>query len=51
MTEDFTDRKTRAARWFRQLRNDIVAAFEGLEQSHAAGLLSAAAPGDRKSVV
>lgn len=45
MTEDFTDRKTRAARWFRQLRNDIVAAFEGLEQSHAAGLLSAAAPG------
>ena len=45
MTEDFTERKARAAGWFRQLRDDIVAAFEGLEASHAAGPLSDAAPG------
>jgi len=45
MTEDFTERKARAAGWFRQLRDYIVAAFEGLEASHAAGPLSDAAPG------
>lgn len=35
MSDDFEDRKTRAAAWFRQLRDDIVAAFEGLEASHS----------------
>jgi coproporphyrinogen III oxidase len=33
MTDDPTLRKTRAAAWFHSLRNDIVAAFEGLERS------------------
>lgn len=31
MTEDFDARKTRAAGWFRSLRDQIVAAFEALE--------------------
>ncbi|SEN63806.1 coproporphyrinogen oxidase [Gemmobacter aquatilis] len=31
MTEDFDPQKTRAAAWFRSLRDEIVAAFEGLE--------------------
>jgi coproporphyrinogen III oxidase len=35
--QDFDSRKTRAARWFRQLRDDIVAAFEGLEAEHGTG--------------
>jgi coproporphyrinogen III oxidase len=30
---DFDDRKTRASDWFRQLRDDIVDAFETLEQT------------------
>lgn len=34
MTEQFDAQKTRASAWFRQLRDDIVAAFEGLEDSH-----------------
>ncbi|WP_158966792.1 oxygen-dependent coproporphyrinogen oxidase [Chachezhania sediminis] len=37
--------KARAADWFRTLRDEIVAAFEGLEDSHATGPLSDAAPG------
>ncbi|MBT8408389.1 MAG: coproporphyrinogen III oxidase, partial [Alphaproteobacteria bacterium] len=37
MSDDFTDRKARASAWFRQLRDEIVAAFEGLEDSHASG--------------
>jgi coproporphyrinogen III oxidase len=37
--------KDRAATWFRQLRDRIVAAFEGLEDSHDRGPLSDAAPG------
>ncbi len=45
MTEDFIPQKTRAAEWFRELRDQIVAAFEGLEASHANGPLSDAAPG------
>ncbi|APX12706.1 oxygen-dependent coproporphyrinogen oxidase [Tateyamaria omphalii] len=40
MTEQFDTQKTRAAAWFRQLRDDIVAAFEGLEDSHATGPMS-----------
>lgn len=31
MTEDFLSEKTRAADWFRQLRDEIVAAFHALE--------------------
>ena len=42
---DMKDEKARAAAWFRQLRDDIVAAFEGLEDSHATGPLHGAAPG------
>jgi coproporphyrinogen III oxidase len=45
MSDDFTQKKTRAAAWFRQLRDDIVAAFEGLEDNHATGPMSDAAPG------
>ncbi|NNF91236.1 MAG: oxygen-dependent coproporphyrinogen oxidase [Boseongicola sp.] len=40
MTEQFDDRKTRASGWFRQLRDDIVDAFEAVETSHADGPLS-----------
>jgi coproporphyrinogen III oxidase len=41
MTDPFDSRKARAAQWFRELRDRIVAAFEALED-HAAG---DAAPG------
>jgi coproporphyrinogen III oxidase len=34
MTDQFDARKTRAAAWFRDLRDQIVAAFDGLEASH-----------------
>ncbi len=37
MTEQFDDRKARASAWFRQLRDDIVAAFEGLEDTQTTG--------------
>jgi coproporphyrinogen III oxidase len=37
MTEQFDDRKTRASAWFRQLRDDIVAGFEALEDSQTDG--------------
>ncbi len=37
MTEDFDDRKARASAWFRALRDEIVAAFEALEDSQATG--------------
>ncbi|WP_299652240.1 oxygen-dependent coproporphyrinogen oxidase [uncultured Tateyamaria sp.] len=45
MTEQFDTQKTRASAWFRQLRDDIVAAFEGLEDSHDTGPMSDAGPG------
>tara|TARA_R110002126_G_scaffold194759_1_gene342770 strand:- start:348 stop:1241 length:894 start_codon:yes stop_codon:yes gene_type:complete len=45
MTEEFTAQKAQASAWFRSLRDEIVAAFEGLEQSHDAGPLSDTAPG------
>jgi len=35
MTEQFETEKTAAAAWFHQLRDEIVAAFEGLEATHA----------------
>jgi coproporphyrinogen III oxidase len=40
MTEQFDDKKTRASAWFRQLRDDIVAAFEAIEDSQTDGPLS-----------
>ena len=45
MTEQFDDRKARASAWFRSLRDEIVAAFEGLEDSQTEGPLSDMAPG------
>jgi len=40
MSASYETEKARAAAWFRQLRDQIVAAFEGLEDSHASGPLS-----------
>ncbi len=37
MTEQFDSRKTKASGWFRELRNDIVAAFENLEATQTEG--------------
>ncbi|GGG68127.1 coproporphyrinogen oxidase [Salipiger pallidus] len=34
---DFTEQKTKASTWFRTLRDEIVAAFEALEDSHETG--------------
>ena len=45
MTDDFDARKARASDWFRALRDEIVAAFEALEDSHASGPFADAAPG------
>ncbi len=45
MTDDFSGQKRRAAEWFQTLRDQIVTAFEGLEDSHDTGPLSDAAPG------
>ena len=44
-TTDFDAHKTRASDWFRSLRDEIVAAFEGLEATHATGPFSASEPG------
>ncbi|MBC6441993.1 MAG: oxygen-dependent coproporphyrinogen oxidase [Rhodobacteraceae bacterium] len=35
MSDGFEERKVRASAWFRHLRDNIVAVFEGLEESHA----------------
>ena len=40
MDDLMTPEKTRAADWFRTLRNEIVTAFETIEQSHASGPFS-----------
>ena len=45
MTEQFDERKTRAAAWFRDLRDRIVAAFEALEDAQATGPFADRAPG------
>ncbi len=37
MTADFADEKTQAATWFETLRDEIVAAFEALEDSQTSG--------------
>ncbi|MEO9821137.1 MAG: oxygen-dependent coproporphyrinogen oxidase [Paracoccaceae bacterium] len=45
MTDDFDVQKTQASGWFRQLRDDIVAAFEALEANHNQGPMSDQAVG------
>ena len=45
MTDDFEEERTRAADWFRSLRDQIVEAFEALERDHANGPLSDAVAG------
>ncbi|WP_299735017.1 oxygen-dependent coproporphyrinogen oxidase [uncultured Roseobacter sp.] len=45
MTDSFASEKSRASDWFRSLRDDIVAAFEALEQDHTSGPLADASPG------
>ena len=45
MTATFQTEKTAAAQWFRQLRDEIVTAFEALEDSHGTGPLADAVPG------
>ena len=37
MTTDFTEEKQLASGWFRSLRDQIVAAFEELEETHSEG--------------
>jgi coproporphyrinogen III oxidase len=37
---DFADQKSTASAWFRELRDQIVAAFEGLENDHTSGPMS-----------
>ncbi|MEQ6201978.1 oxygen-dependent coproporphyrinogen oxidase [Sulfitobacter sp. HNIBRBA2951] len=45
MTTPFETEKARAAAWFRTLRDDIVASFEGLEANHTNGPFSDMKPG------
>jgi coproporphyrinogen III oxidase len=40
MSDDMTSEKAEAASWFRQLRDEIVSAFEGIEDCHDDGPLS-----------
>ena len=44
MTEDFDDRKARASAWFRQLRDEIVAAPRDVEDISGALLTRAGHP-------
>ncbi len=45
MTDPFTDRKATASAWFRELRDEIVTAFEALEDGPAAGAAAENVPG------
>jgi coproporphyrinogen III oxidase len=45
MTDNFDTEKSLAADWFRDLRDQIVTAFEGLEDSHSTGPLADAPAG------
>ncbi len=45
MSEDFDSRKARASAWFRDLRDQIVAAFEALEDSQISGPFADRPPG------
>ena len=40
MSDDFGERKARASAWFRTLRDEIVAAFEGVEDAQTDGPLA-----------
>ncbi|MDY6925432.1 MAG: coproporphyrinogen III oxidase, partial [Pseudomonadota bacterium] len=40
MSDDFDDRKARASAWFRTLRDEIVAAFESVEDAQTDGPLA-----------
>lgn len=44
MAEMMTDEKAKAAGWFKDLRGQIVAAFEGLEDSHSSGPMADHSP-------
>ena len=45
MTEAMTDEKSRASAWFRELRDQIVAAFESFEDSQSSGPFAGAEAG------
>ncbi|MEP2716910.1 oxygen-dependent coproporphyrinogen oxidase [Pseudophaeobacter sp.] len=45
MTSEMNEQKAQAAAWFRALRDEIVAAFEGLEDSHDTGPFADLQPG------
>ena len=45
MSTEFDERKGRASAWFRSLRDEIVAAFEGLEDAQATGPFAGLPPG------
>ncbi|WP_425100347.1 oxygen-dependent coproporphyrinogen oxidase [Tropicibacter sp. S64] len=45
MSDIMAEQKAQASAWFRALRDEIVAAFEALEDSHAEGPFCDAAPG------
>ncbi|MFC3614495.1 oxygen-dependent coproporphyrinogen oxidase [Lutimaribacter marinistellae] len=45
MSDTLAAEKARASAWFRQLRDEIVAAFEALEDSHATGPFAELPPG------
>ncbi len=45
MTEQFDERKARASAWFRSLRDDIVSAFEALEDAQSTGPFADRKPG------
>ncbi len=45
MTDSFDSQKSRASAWFRTLRDDIVAAFEALEDTQTTGPFADLAPG------
>ena len=45
MTDTFDARKARASTWFRDLRDQIVASFEGLEDTQTTGPMADEAPG------
>ena len=44
-TNTFDAKKTRASAWFRELRDQIVTAFEGIEGDHTRGPMSDAPVG------
>jgi len=45
MSQDFENRKAQASAWFRELRDQVVAAFEELEDTQQSGPFAGTAPG------